>query len=100
MRERLIPVHCCCEPGKRLGYLPVHEGDAYAQYGSTAVAFLRPRPATPGGLGEAAGLAEEVQTVRLRLRPLALGRGLSIVAFDSGHQPLDVLRTLPGWRDA
>lgn len=104
MRERLLPVHCCCEPGKRLGYLPVREDDLRGDGRGRFVAFAPMLPFVFVGLdsGAASPVADRLMpdAVRLRLRLLKVNTGLAIAALDSGHQPLDVLRTLPGWIDA
>jgi hypothetical protein len=88
-----LPVHCCCEPGKHLGYLPEPRGG-----GSVVVSVPR-----LGGLrwvGEPITNDTFADHVTLRVRRLALQPGVPpITALDSGHQPIEVLRTLPGWVD-
>ena len=79
-----LPVHCCCEPGKRLGYLPVPQGDT--------LAVLLP----PERRGDD---MEPLRTATLRVRALHRQGEGRIVAFDSGHQPIEVLRKVPGWID-
>ena len=87
-----LPVHCCCEPGKRLGYLPVPRS------GGDRLLIVLPRGRMPASMGEALGMPV-VDTACLRVRRLHKG-AVQMDAFDSGHQPLEVLRRIPGWRDA
>ena len=92
MMERM-PVHCCCEPGKHLGWVPVEPGhDTYrfAVYEPFGAANWRmaPAEATPMPCW-----------VTLRRRMLRTPSG-EIEALDSDHQPVETLRKLRGWVDA
>lgn len=82
---RHYPVHCCCTPGKRLGYVRAPEG-------ANSVVF----PLKPTSWAD----DTPFETVTLRLRRLYLGQGEHIMAFDSNHQDLETLRRIPGWVDS
>lgn len=96
-RERELPVHCCCEPGKRLGYLTVREDELRDWHGGRAVRIL---PRLPVSVAEGEPIAPFIpSSVLLRVRLLNTPSGLPIEAIDSGHCSVSTLRMLPGWRD-
>jgi len=87
--ERL-PVHCCCEPSRRLGWVPVFE----TTLGKWIVFALRPvlRAADDDG-----DRRVEVLSITTMVAPLLLPDGTTIDAVKSANAPLAWWREVPGF---
>ena len=93
-----LPVHCCCEPGKRFGWVPVPE----RQRVRGAICFV----IAPGRMEWRDDKSVHLvfaQTINTEVNDLALGDagaggpGEIILAVNSADQPINVWRQVPGF---
>lgn len=104
-----FPVHCCCTPGLRLGWVEVPED--IARGGVVMFARSKPLEVGPPYLGPGA-VMNVAPTIRAQLRTIQyparkteiLSDGTLTVpvtvirpAFDSGDQPIEAWREVPGF---
>jgi len=92
-----LPVHCCCEPGRRFGWVPVPE----RQRVRGAIYFV----IAPGRMEWREGNSVHLvfaQTINTEVNDLALapvdgGPGEIILAVNSADQPIETWRKVPGF---
>lgn len=105
-----LPVHCCCEPNVRLGWVPVparrltKPGPVHFVVGHHAVAlWLVPVLATVRRLETS---VEELQLVLSPAQRYQCEHGtphytvpltMKILAVKSAHEPIDTWRKIPGF---
>jgi hypothetical protein len=88
-RGRYLPVHCCCEPAKRLGWMPDRYRFRWRVQVSPASLTLWPP--------SAAGERTAPTFVDIEVAMLALDDHEVIRAVKSNEIPIEVWRTVPGF---
>lgn len=90
-----LPVHCCCNPKVRLGWLQVDERHAYA---GARVKIVIPRsvPLPMADAGMFLWQQEEELDIELLWNPEGPGP-LEFLAVKSGHRTNEQLARLPGF---
>ena len=92
--DEILPVHCCCEPGRRLGYVPV---------GRLPLGVVMFPVRTPEGLRVIRTEIAEIRTIRTTTEVFSQVSGeitstvTSVVAVKSAHEPIEVWRLVPGF---
>lgn len=87
---RLLPVHCCCEPWMRLGWVPVP-----VKYERGAWIVFWPAPWRSISSEPTAALLEG--RITTMVATLVFADGTAVDAVKSGHVPLEVWREVPGF---
>lgn len=103
----MVPVHCCCNPAKRLGWIPLEQSRLYPHRLRFVVAPTfeeltgrrdSSEPPTSSTLGQ---LETEVcELWRLTDEKDADGQRIpeTFLALKSGHQPLEVWKRVRGFQ--
>lgn len=84
-----VPIHCCCEPARRLGYLAV-EGEIFAGKRLHFAIFSRE-------VVVASGTVVRIELEIARLNRWGGERLLTFLAVKSGNVPAEILKSLPGY---
>jgi len=100
-----LPVHCCCEPGRRFGWVPAPSWLVTAtRHRPVAVRFhIPPEREFIGALDEIraveikSGQVIYTEVNELALAPVDGGTGEVILAVSSADVPLETWRKVPGF---
>ncbi len=92
---KLLPVHCCCSPSLRIGYVEVPDGAGLGPIRFTIPpAFHLEAPGPDSGrprMHPASYILTEIATL--------LDHGATVLAVKSAHLEVDVWRRVPGFRE-
>lgn len=89
-----LPIHCCCNPGERLGWI-----DAPPREGTVTYSVLK--QAQPAGFDKTRTTEPTIEKVALEVARLyeADGTGEWKLAVKSMHLPIETLRRLPTFEE-
>lgn len=95
---RYLPVHCCCNPDKRLGWVSVRENPM--RVFPWIVHFVCRREFTGGSVlrGDRIDIAP-AKVIVTTIERLGLPGGLVIDAVKSAHEPIEVWRQVPEFQE-
>lgn len=95
-----LPVHCCCHPETRLGWVPVppevSDPSFRASGGRLRFRFQVPREATFKAL-DTAWMLKPAEIIDAEVQQLMHSDGTVEWAVKSGHLPIESWRQVPGF---
>jgi hypothetical protein len=86
-----LPIHCCCEPGKRLGYINLPDAFRKGDIVLRRSGELSVAPADPTA-------ERRVDTIHTEVGWILCARG-PFLAVKSAHLPIEEWRKIPGFSE-
>jgi hypothetical protein len=91
-RGNYLPVHCCCDPERRLGWVPAQKRLGPVRF------VITPRSVTLAFDDDAVPVKHPAVTLDAEVEKLH-ARGETILAVKSNDHPIEQWRRVPGWID-
>jgi hypothetical protein len=88
-----VPVHCCCHPSKRLGYVELPR--ELVKWG--AINFLAMPALTSGRTAAGDCAIIQGKAIRTSIEALVVGGRVGELAVKSNHEPIEVWRRVKGF---